>query len=547
MKQIAKFILPYWRKGILPIFFLLISTAISFFFPMFPKWAIDEIITGRKVELLPWLAGIFLAMIVLQRLFSYLNEITFFKFQKDSILDIQKRLTRRVFYYPMEFFDKNHSGYLMGRIHGDVAGLSFIFSHSMVMVLMDAVKFTAVLFILLSMNVKLTLYSMILLPLLLVKIFVSRDNIKEVNSKILEENAKLQKEMSDTLQGVEVLKSFSREEEGIARMETGLGEFQKVEVERNLIHARYRSIVDIMVHTGEVFLLYFGMQAILAGELTIGSYVAFSGYILFIYGPVQNLSTTFVWLDYAKRSYDRIKELLDILPEDNGERQLESIEHIEAKQLEFAYEGKDTIINNLNLSIKRGEKVLLEGESGSGKSTLLKLLLGLYRPKSGKIFYNGIELAEVDLKKLREKVGYISQSVFLFNKTIKENIVFNRTDITDSELEQLLEKCKLSGRVNEFKDGLYEVISEKGVNFSGGEKQRLALARALVKDPEIIIIDEGTSNLDIDTEKEILATIDEAFKDKIIIRITHREVTEPGWKRIKLNQPRLEAPTETPA
>lgn len=532
LKAIFKFTAPYWKKGFIPVFFLLISTIISFAYPLFSKWAIDDVVIKKNYEKLLPLAIIFLALILLQRLFSYLNEITFFKFQKESILDIQINLLKKVFYYPMDFFDKNHSGYLMGRIRGDVAGLSYIFSSGLVMAIMDFVKFFGVFIILLTLSVKLTLISICILPFLMYKILRSKPRIKEVNEKILEENARLEKELSDTLQGIEVLKSFSKEEEGIKRTETGLSEYQQIEVRRNVVLSRYSNVVNLIVHLGEVVFLYFGIKEVIAGHLSLGGYMAFSGYLMFVYAPIRNLGSLNIFFDFAKRSYKRIKELLDILPEDSGHIKIDKIDKIEAKNVSFSYNGEDGVINDLDFAISKGEKVLIVGESGSGKSTLIKLLLGLYRPTRGEIEYNSTALKEIDLKNLREQVGYISQNVFLFNKTIKENIVLGHPGIPDNELSKLLKECSLDKRINGFEKGLNQEISEKGYNFSGGERQRIALARALVKNPGIIILDEGTSNLDRETEEDILKKIEEKFGDKIIIRVTHRQVEDTGWKRI---------------
>lgn len=532
IKAIFKFVAPYWKKGIIPLLFLLAATVISFFYPLFTKWAIDDVVVKKNHDKLLILVIAFLVLILFQRLFSYLNEITFFKFQKDSILDIQVNLIKKVFYYPMDFFDKNHSGYLMGRIRGDVAGLSYIFSSGLVMAIMDFVKFFGVFIILLTMNVKLTLISITIVPFLVYKILSSKSRIKEVNEKILEENARLEKELSDTFQGIEVLKSFSKEEEGIKRTEDGLSGYQKIEVKRNLVLAKYSNIVNVIVHIGEVLLLYFGIREVIVGHLSLGGYMAFSGYLVFVYAPIRNMGTLNIFFDFAGRSYNRLKELLDILPEDSGTVKLTDIEKIEAKGLGFSYDGKEGIIDNLDFTIEKGDKVLIEGESGSGKSTLIKLLLGLYRPKQGEIDYNGVALKEIDLRNLREQVGYISQNVFLFNKTIKENIVLGDMNIPDEELLKLLKECSLDKRINDFDKGLHQEISEKGCNFSGGEKQRIALARALVKNPGVIIIDEGTSNLDRDMEEDLLEKIEEKFSAKIIIRVTHRRVDDKTWKRI---------------
>jgi ABC-type bacteriocin/lantibiotic exporter with double-glycine peptidase domain len=512
----------------------MISTAIMFVYPLFSKWAIDNVVMEKHYDQLLNLTLAFFVLIVAQRLFSYLNEVSFFKFQRKSILGIQMDLLKKVFYYPMDFFDKNHSGYLMGRIRGDVAGLSYIFSAALVMFFMDAFKFFGTFFILLSMNVKLTIISVVILPFLVLKMLTSQKPIKEINKQILEENAKLERELSDTFQGVEVLKSFSKEKEGITRAIDALSSYQHVEVKRNVVNARYRNVLDFIVNIGQILLLYFGIKEVIADNLTIGGYMAFSAYLMYVYAPIRNLSNVNILFDYAKRSYDRIKELLDILPEDNGDAELDGINEIKIANVDFAYKENEGIIKNLNFTINPGDKILIEGKSGSGKSTLIKLLLGLYRAQNGTIEYNGVNIKELNLQKLRERIGYISQNIFLFNKTLRENLIFNNTSITDTEIMDLVKKCQLEEKVTGLKGQLDEEISEKGVNFSGGERQRIALVRALIKNPDLIIIDEGTSNLDIKLEEEILRIIDEQFAGKIIIRVTHRNVEDSDWKRLNI-------------
>jgi len=535
-----RFIKPYWRKGVVPILFLLISTIASFIYPLFPKWAIDNVVIKGKYDQLIVLSGFLLLLIIIQWIFAYLNEVTFFKFQKSSILSIQEKLLRKVFYYPLDFFDKNHSGYLVGRIRGDVSGLSYIFSSGLVMLFMDLIKFIGAFIILLTINVKLTLISFSIFPFLIWKISSSRNSIKQVNEKILEENAILERELSDTLQGIEVFKSFSKEEEGIERSVKALSEYQSVELERNKVSVRYKNLIGFIINIGQVALLYFGIIEIITNQMSIGGYVAFSGYLIYLYSPIQNLGHVMVIYDYAKRSYFRIKELFDLLPENNGDNIIDKINRIKVAGLSFSYSNGDAVINELDFDIKKGDKVLISGKSGTGKSTLVKLLLGLYRPKKGNIFYNDINLNKLNLNNLREKVGYVSQNIFLFNQSLRENIVMGNKDVLDSELAGIIKDCKLeirkkAGSVLKGKDILDLDISEKGLNLSGGEKQRIALCRAIIKDPDIIILDEGTSNLDIKSEEEILDIIEKKFNDRIIIRITHRKnMSEKGWKIISM-------------
>lgn len=538
MHPIFGFIYKNWKNGLKPVIFLLVSSSIALIYPQIPRLAIDVALKKQDYRYLFYLSLVFLILVIFQRIFSYLNEITFFKFQKATILNIQKELLRKVFSYPLEFFDKKHSGYLLGRIRGDVSGLSYIFSEGLVESFMDLIKFIGVLIILLNMNTRLAFISIAIMPFLVYKIVNSRKEIKRVNEKILEENARLEKELSDTLQGVEVLKSFSKEEEGLKRSYSALQNYQKIEVERNVIFSGYRNIVDLIFHLGEVLLLYFGVREVLAGRLTVGGYIAFNGYLMILYGPLKNLSYLSIYLDYAGRSYQRIRELLSILPEDNGELELQGIVEIEARDVAFSYEGNEKLLDNVNFKIRRGERLLIEGESGSGKSTLVKLLLGLYEIQEGTIYFNGVELRKINKKKLRESVGYVSQNIFLFNKSLRENLLLGRMDTSDERLIDILELCGLRDSFKgDNENGVLDMeVSEKGLNFSGGERQRLALARALIKDPDVIVLDEATANLDMETERELEKLILKKFSERIIIKISHRPESLEGWKVIKMKK-----------
>ena len=539
MKEILKFISPYWKKGLLPVLFLLLSTGISLFYPLFPKWAVDFVFLMRHYEKLVFLALLFLILIFLQRLLSYLNETTFFNFQRSTILNIQKDLLARVCQLPLDFFDRKHSGYLVGRIRNDVSGLSYVFSEGIVMVLMDAIRFFAGIFILFTLNIKLTLISLSVVPFLIYKIIRSKEGIRKLNEEILEEHARVEKELSDVFQGVEVLKSFSKEEIGRIKAEKALSKFNQVEIKRNLKISFYRNFIDFTVRIGEVLILYFGIKELILGNLSIGSYIAFNGYLIYLYSPIRNLSYINLYFDYAQRSYKRIRELMDILPENTGEKELENIESIEVKNLSFSYDGERDVLKNINFKIKKGERVLISRESGSGKSTLIKLLLGLYRAKEGDIFYNGVSLNELSKKRLREKIGYISQNIFLFNSTLRENILLGK-DCSDDEIEGILKECKLEEKIRRkvvnLKGSLLDIdLSEKGLNFSGGERQLIALARALVKNPDVIILDEAVANLDIETEREIERMIESKFSNSIIIKISHRGEGK-GWRVIQLKR-----------
>lgn len=530
-KEALSFFLPYWKKGAFPVFTLVVLTVISFIYPLFPKWALDEVVAKENTRLLPLLVALITALVLLQRLFSYLKQVTFYKFERRSILDIQEKLIDRILNYPLEFFTRNHSGYILGRIRGDVGGLSLLFSETLVLALLEFLSFFGALIILYSMSAKLTAICCIPIPFILFEIYRNRAEIKRVNKNLILENANVSKELSDTFQGIEVIKAQSRETEGKNRTKSILERYQELQIEQKIVVSKYNNTITLFANIGRVLLLYFGIMEVVFGAITIGTYMAFALYLGFLYSPVTSVSRSFVLIDRAKRSYDRIDELFKLLPEDSGSADSGDIGTVEIKGLHFSYDGKKHLFKGIDFAMKKGDRVLLQGKSGSGKSTLTKLLLGLYRPKEGEIYFNGIPLKDLDLKKLRKRIGFISQSTFLFNKTIRENIAFTGSGYSDEDVLNILEKCEIKEKVLSLENGLEHVLSEKGDDFSGGEKQRLSLARALIKQPGLIIMDEATSNIDKETKEKIEDIIYRDSNDKIIIEISHRDGSQKRFNK----------------
>lgn len=518
-----------------PVLYLFLSSAITLIYPQLSRLAIDKAVSEKDLILLIELALAFFLLSMLERLFLYLNETSFAKFQSDSLLQIQKRILQKIFSYPMDFFDQKHSGYLVGRIRGDVLGLNYLFSASLIENIIELLKFIVVLIILISINMKLALLSLCFIPFLVIYMVGNRRGIQRLNEKIIDENSQIEKVLSDTFQGIEVFKSFSNESEGIQIAYKGLSAYQNVEIERNKYLSRFRNIYGFLVHLGEVSLFYFGIRDVVFGKITIGNYVAFLSYIMYLYVPLRNLGNFSHMLDFSRRSLSRIEELLEDAYEEFGSIRNDSIQTIKVRKLKFGYARKDEIILNMNFEIKKGDRVLIRGESGRGKSTLVKLLLGLYRPKEGSILFNDINLSDLDIRHHRQQIGYISQNVFLFNNTVRKNIVFNNENISDEEIYEVLSQCGLCEKISKLTNGIHEMVSEKGLNFSGGERQKIALARALIKNPEVIIIDEGTSNIDLGAEAAIIKLLERKFRERILIWITHRDINPCGWKLIDVN------------
>ena len=533
IKEVVSTLFPYWKKGLLPIFYLFFSTIITFIYPLFSKWAFDELVYRENREILSRIIFSFLFLIVLQKLISYFSEVGFFKFQKNTMLSLQKRILKKLFNYPMNFFDSNHSGYLTGRIRGDIAGLSFLFSDNLIMLLFDTIKVIVIFIILININTKLALLCLSIVPLMIITFRFNQNKIEKINQHIIDMNAEVEKELSDTFQGIVEYKCFAVEESGMNRAYWALKEYQQTEINKNTLLSRYRNTLSFCSHIGEVILLYFGINEISQNRLSFGDYIAFTGYLVILYQTLKNFSYSNVFFDYAKQSYRKLHQVLNLELENSGLITFSRINEVEVNQLYFNYNNHD-VLSNVSFKLKKGDKMQILGPSGCGKTTLLKLLIGFYRPSKGKILFNGQALFSCDLKNLRQKVGYVPQNVFLFNLSIRENLIFSNDHSRDNEIYDILGRCNLLKLINELDMGLDYIINENGKNFSGGEKQRIAIARALLHRPDILILDEATSNIDSINAKNIEKYIIKSFSDRILINVTHKTVDTSCWKILNI-------------
>ncbi len=511
------------KKLTLPILLTLLVTLLSSPLPLISKFAIDKVVGERKAEFLPIAIAAFAAFTLSFVLISYLKDLLFFKAQHIIITDMQSELVGRVLSYPLSFFSSTQTGELLSRIRRDTEGLQVLFSHSLVLAATDILRFAIGIGILLKLNPSLTLVCLVPVPFFIANSLYWAKRYKGATKEVMEENAKVERVLSDVFMGISQVKENAREEECKAKCSQALRRYMEKSINQNLVVYKNQGIVMALSYAGEGLLLYFGIKQILSGTMTIGTLFAFQGYLYYLYGPSQRISSFSIMIQHARAAWERVKELLRVVPEEGGERRLSRIDEIEVRNLSFSYDGRRPLLKGLNFKIRRGEVLLIKGPSGAGKSTLVKLLLGLYRPAEGEILYNGVSLKDLDLKWLRERIGYVSQDLFLFDDTVERNIAFGKEGVSEEEIE---EAARLSGAmefIESLPEGMNTVVGERGLSLSAGQRQRLAIARAVLKRPDVIILDEAGSSLPPDLQREIEERVWHLFKDRIIIAISHRE------------------------
>lgn len=427
---------------------------------------------------------------------------------------------------PMNFFGTRKVGEIVSRFT-DASKIRDAISSATLTIMIDSLMAFAGGVVLFSQNH--TLFFIALTVVILYGIIVLAFNkpVKNINEKQMENNAQVTSYLVETLNGIETIKAFHAEDKAQAKTDQLFVKLLKSIFKGGIIMNGQQTLTNLVSTIGGTVILWVGVLNVLNGNMTLGSLITFNALLAYFLNPVKNLINLQPTMQTAIVAAERLSEILDLDLEkvQDEKRKLapDSLNlPIKIESLDFRYGTRSLTLENINMTINAGEKIALVGESGSGKTTLSKLLMNFYPWEKGEIFIGDYNLKDINLEALRNRIAYISQDIFLFSGTIRENLELGNEDAT---MADIIEACNLS-KANEFINNMplrYEtMLEENGANLSGGQKQRLAIARALLKKPDILIMDEATSNLDSITEKAIEKTINDLSRNITTIIIAHR-------------------------
>ena len=427
---------------------------------------------------------------------------------------------------PINFFGTRKVGEIISRFQ-DASSIRNAISSATLTVMIDTVMAIVGGVILVLKSPILFLIALIMIVLYAVLVFVFNQPIKRANEQQMEDNAQLTSYLVESLNGIQTIKAFNGEQ--CAQNET---EFRFIRLLRSVfklsnIGNLQETLKASVQYIGEVVIIWVGAINVLKGNMTVGSLISFNALLAYFLGPIRNLIDLQSQMQTAVVASERLGEILDLEIEknENEQNKLKNIslkEDIDIKNISFRYGTRRLILEDFSLHIPKGKRVALVGESGSGKSTIAKLLLRFYPYEKGKINIKDYAIEDIDIEYLREKIAYIPQETFLFTGTIMENLTFGLSDVNLEEVYEIARLTKVHDFVNDLPLRYDTLLEENGSNLSGGQRQRIAIARALLKHPDILILDEATSNLDTITERIIQNTIDSLSKDITTIIIAHR-------------------------
>lgn len=427
----------------------------------------------------------------------------------------------------LSFYRKNNTGDMMNRISEDVSRVRMYIGPALMYVINTVTLFVIVLYLMLSKNVELTLYSLIPLPILAVAIYFVNNIINHKSDLIQAQLSKVTSFTQEAFSGIKILKSFSKEKASLNAFEQECEDYKQKSMALVKVDSLFFPLIMLLVGLSTLLTIFIGGKLVIAGELEYGDIAAFVIYVNMLTWPVASLGYISSLVQRAAASQTRINEFLEAKPEIvNLTQQPFSFKHkIEFKNVSFKYENaKEYALKNLNLTIEKGETFGIIGSTGSGKSTIAALLLRMYDVQDGEILIDGQPISQINLEDYRESIGYVPQEVFLFSDNIQENIAFglrNRENSYNSVVEAA-KRADIYENIMEFPKQFETMVGERGVTLSGGQKQRVAIARAIIKQPEIMLLDDCLSAVDTKTEANILANFREILKEKTAVIISHR-------------------------
>jgi ABC-type multidrug transport system fused ATPase/permease subunit len=505
---------------------IVISRLAGLVLPYASKYLIDDIITKDNLPMLKYfLIGVVIS-IVIQAVTSYLLTKILSVEAQHLISVLRAQVQKQILRLPVRFFDNTKSGELVSRIMTDVEGVRNLVGTGLVQLIGGLLTSIISLVLMIKISPLLTLYVLVPVAIFGVIALKAFSYIRPIFRERGVLNAEVTGRLTETLNGVRVIKGFNAEDQEIKTFENG--------VEKLFLNVKKSLTSTSLVTSSATFLLGLasagimgiGGMMIMKGDLTAGEFLSFTLFLGFMIAPILQMSNIGSQLTESFAGLDRTEEIMNLEPEDDPSVRTLKVGTLKGdiifNDVSFSYEEGKPVLNNISFNAFAGSVTALVGTSGSGKTTIANLAASYLTPNSGIITIDGVDLSKVNLNSYRSQLGVVLQDDFLFEGTIRENILFPRPNATEAQLNEAVHAAHVHEFTDRFEKGLETIIGERGVKLSGGQRQRIAIARAILADPKILILDEATSNLDTESESYIQESLRRLMKGRTTFVIAHR-------------------------
>ncbi|PYE51269.1 ABC transporter ATP-binding protein [Paenibacillus barcinonensis] len=528
LRQLQTF---FWEKRtylLVSILFLAIATALGLVYPNLLRILIDDVIIPRNFEDVPMLALTVLGVVILKAGMQFLHGFFGGRLGNYLAYRLRNACYEKLQFLSFRYYDTAKTGDLMSRLTGDLEAIrnfiGFGFAQILNMVLM--VVFGAIM--MMTMSWKLTLLTLVCIPLLAFVALRFESKIHPAFQEMRLALSSLTTAVQENITGVRTVKSFAREPYEVEKFSTRNERYKTNQIHAATLWSRYFPVMEILASVSVVLLLVVGGRMVIQQTLTLGQLVAFFSLIWYIIGPMWGLGFHINNYTQSKASGERVLELLNT-PVDVVETEdpviVESDQvrgHVTFESVTFAYGNKMPAVTDINFDAPPGSVIGFLGGTGSGKSTIIQLLMRAYNVNSGEIKLDGRNIKDMGIRSLRSQIASVFQETFLFSSSIRNNISYGLKNVTMDEIIRAAKLAKAHDFIMEFPEGYDTVVGERGMGLSGGQKQRIAIARALLKNPKILVLDDATSAVDMETEHEIQSGFQEVMRGRTTFIIAHR-------------------------
>jgi ATP-binding cassette subfamily B multidrug efflux pump len=543
LSHLNKYLLKYKNLLLLGILFLVVSNYFAVWPARVVRYAIDyvtesfglyrsfegstlsdSVFNEFQIGILI-IGGIMIAMALLRGFFLFLVRQTIIVMSRKIEYDLKNEVYEQYQSLPLSFYRRNNTGDLMNRISEDVTRVRMYLGPGIMYGINLLILFPMVIYEMLRVNAELTLYALLPLPILSISIYLVNNIINKRSEEIQESLSDLSTHVQEAFSGIRVIKAFVREMDSARQFRRQSEEYKDKSLKLTFVNALFFPLIMALIGLSIILTIYIGGTKVINGEITYGNIAEFVLYVNMLTWPVTALGWITSIIQRAAASQKRINQFLK---EENNIQSTENLEkEIEGKlvfdQVNFTYPDSGIkALKGVSFEVNPGESIAIIGTTGSGKSTIANLILRLYDAEKGKISIDEHEIAAYDISALRSQMGYVPQDVFLFSDTIENNISFGGDDITQDDVIKAAKDADLYENISDFPDGFQTMLGERGITLSGGQKQRASIARAIVRNPKILILDDALSAVDTNTENTILQSLARIMKGRTSVIISHR-------------------------
>lgn len=525
-KKLKQFYWPYKKLFFLSLFFLLFVTVITVVYPIVLQQTIDNVVIADQYALIPYISIIFFVLMLIKGIATYYHQYLGDLFGITSVYKLREALYDKLQALAFKYYDNARTGDIMSRLTQDVEGFRFFLSLGFAELLRIILLILISLSVMFFYSVPLAIVTMAAMPFLAVVVYQFDKRVHPAFRRIRKSMGRLNTRVQENISGMSTVKSLSREDFEIDRFSTSNDHYRQRYLDTSKIWARYFPLMEFIGNVCAVALLAFGGYLVISGDLTPGALVAFFSLVWYILGPLMNLGFIINLFSQAKASAERLLEILEakediVEKEDPIRKPIKG--HVTFEDVTLTYiKDDDAALKNISFDAPPGKVIGLIGATGSGKTSITQLITRFYEPEKGEVLVDGHPVADYDLKVLRNSIGFVLQEPFLFSTTIRENIAYGIPDAPDEQIIDAAKRAQAHDFIMDMPKGYDTMLGERGMGLSGGQKQRIAIARAICVDPSILVLDDATSAVDMETEFKIQKALKEVMKGRTSFIIAHR-------------------------